>query len=263
MTRTKPFSGIVKEYTEERFIGYIAGKVTMDYKIVHKYDGSKLTEIHTYSSKNKLTNISYYNYDHLQNITEILIKTAKGTIKQRIIYEYINNRLSHVTNISKIFKIVTKYDESGNPLQNDYDKSKDDLPCSTKFNNKYDVNQRLKEKQIMLPNDELDSIIQYKYNNEGLLLEENITNCKTSFLSGARENKISKNLTSKHSYNDHCDLILSKFFADGQNNETHKKEISYDGTNSICEIKDFRKGRAFLNKDTFALISVTKFSYVR
>jgi hypothetical protein len=212
MTRAKPFSGIVKEYTEERFIGYVAGKVTMDYKIVHKYDGSKLTEIHTYSSKNKLTNISYYNYDHLQNITEILIKTTKGTIKQRIIYEYINNRLSQVTNTSKIFKIVTKYDESGNPLQNDYYKSKDDLPYSTKFNNKYDVNHRLIEKQIMLPKDELDSIIRYKYNNEGLLLEENIMNCKTSFSPGALENKISQNLTLKHSYNDQGELIFIQVF---------------------------------------------------
>lgn len=264
MREKPPFSGTVKEYTRERYIGYVQGNISLDYKIIFKFDeNNKLNEIHSYNAKNKLTDISYYLYDNFKNLAEVIIKTAKGNKKQQIIYEYSDNKSYQVTNILKGQRIITKYDEFGNPIEEIFDVDSSKPPNIMKFINKYDDKQQLIEKQTLLPSGEIDSTVKYKYNTRGLLIEECQTNEKTSWIVNGREFRLWKSHISQFFYNNNKDVILTEFYTDGNNDETHKKEITYDEFNSITEIKDFRKGYAFKNKDTFGLVSVTKYSYVR
>ena len=133
----------------------------------------------------------------------------------------------------------------------------------TKYKNIYDKNKIVVEKHTILLSGELESIEKYKYNNEGLLIEKNKINIKTSWFGKGQELRTSKNSVSKHTYNNKGDLILSEFYSDMFGNETHKKEITYDKYNDIAQIKDYRKGYAYIYKDNFGLISVTKYSYIR
>ena len=119
------------------------------------------------------------------------------------------------------------------------------------------------EKQTIIPSGELDSTTRYKYDSNGLLNEEDKINNKTSWFANGRELKLSKHSVSKHTYNNRGDLVLSEFHSDGFGDESHKKEITYNEFNDITQIKDYRKGYAYIWKDDFGLLSITKYYYVR
>ena len=117
--------------------------------------------------------------------------------------------------------------------------------------NLYDENGRLVEKHTIFPSGDSDWIDKFQYNDAGLLIEEQ---------------KIRRQLVSivKHSYNDKGDLILSDFNPGEPNHETLKKEIVYNENNDIVEIKEYRKGWCYQDRnDEFGLTGIFRYSYVR
>ena len=118
MLGKSPFSDTVKEYTEERYILDKKENEILDFKYIWKYgENNKLSEVNRYNSKNKLADVSCYKYDNLGNIIEMTVKTAKGSKKQSLKYEYIDNKLYQITNIAKSFRTISKFDDSGNLIE--------------------------------------------------------------------------------------------------------------------------------------------------
>jgi hypothetical protein len=215
MPEKSPFSGAVKEYTEERYILDKKEKEILDYKYIWKYgENNKLSEVNRYNSKNKLADASYFQYDNFGNVIEMTVKTAKGSKKQTIKYEYIDNKLFQIANMARSFKTISKFDDSGNLIEELFFRDASTPPYITRYTNIYDINKRLIEKQTILPSGELDSTIRYKFNSKGLIIEENKINNKTSWFANGREFKLSKNSVSRHTYNDSGDLVLSEFHSD-------------------------------------------------
>jgi hypothetical protein len=264
MDKKPPFVGIVKEYTEERYVFDKKGSELLDYKYIWKYnENNKLSEVHRHKSNNKLADISYYTYDDFQNTLEIIVKTPKGNIKQRLIYEYTNNKLTQITNVAKSFKTIEKFDGYGNLIEEVFYRDISLPPYIKRCKNVYNNNKQLIEKWTILTSGELDSTVRYEYNENGLLTQESVIHNKTTYRVDGKELRISKNSISKHTYNDKGDLFLSEYKSDGFGSETHKKEIAYDEFNDITQINDYRKGYAYIWKDNFGLISVTKYFYKR
>lgn len=264
MSDKLPFSTMVKEYQEEIYGLDTKGSLLLSRKTIYKYDeNNRLREIHDYSSKDKLQDINYYTYDNLNNLLEIQIKTAKGNKKQRIVYEYSQNKLCQIVNTHRSYKAITKYDEHSNIVEEIFYRASDKPPYITKYINEYDSEGHLIKKQKITPDGRLDDVTQYKYNSNGLLIEENVTNGKTSFVLGGKEFKQSKNRITQHVYDNNGNLILSEYFSDGMITETHKKEITYNDLNDIIKITEYVKGIYFTNKNEFKPRRITKYSYIR
>jgi YD repeat-containing protein len=247
-----PFTGAVKAYTMERFIINEKGREALDYKYIWKYNEYRqLFEVEHYSAKNKLSDISRYTYDDQQNLVEIVVKTVKGSVKQHLFYEYKDGKLSQIIDEARFFKIVTKYDDHGNPLEEQNFRDADAPPSVTRYINAYDKNNMLVEKHTIFPLSDSDWVDQYKYDSDGRLIEENRSRNKAVSIV-------------KHSYNDEGDLIRSDYFLDEVNNETIIKNIVYDTDGNILEIKEYRDG--WFNQDDNnepGLISISRYSYVR
>jgi hypothetical protein len=247
-----PFSGAVKEYSMESYVCDEEGKEILDYKYTWKYNqNNQISEIFHYDSKNELANISYYTYDNDQNLIDVTVETVEGTKKQSLVYEYKDNKLSQITDNSLDFQIITKFDDRGNPLEKHNLADADSQFSTTKYINLYDQNNRLVEKHTVFPSGVPNWIDKYKYNSEGLLIEEQ--RIKGQVISIV-----------KHSYNDKGDLILSEYNPHENNNETLKKEIVYDEDKDIVEIKEYRKGWCYQNfNDEFGLTGIARYSYIR
>jgi len=247
-----PFSGVVKEYSLESYGCDENGKEMLDYKYIWKYNNDyKISEFQQYDSENKLLSISSYAYDNDQNLLEVTVKTAEGSTQQKLVYEYKDNKLSQITDIATDYKIITKFDEYGNSIEK-LNLADDDSPFSTtRYANLYDQSNRLIEKHTVFPSGDSDWIDKYKYNDEGLLIEEQrIRNQVTSI--------------AKHSYNDQGDLILSEYNPGESNNETLKKDIVCNGNKDIVEIREYRKGWCYQGRnDEFGLTGIARYSYVR
>jgi hypothetical protein len=247
-----PFSGNVKEYSMESYICNENGEEILDNKAIWKYDeNNKIFEVQNYDANNELLDISYYIYDNDQNLLEIIVKAADESNKQNLVYEYKDNKLSQITDTTIDYKVVTTFDDHGNPLEKQ-NIGLDESPFSvTKYINLYDQNDRLVEKYTVFPSGGTDRIDKYKYNDHGLLIEEQ---------------RIKHQMTSTiiHRYNDKGDLILSEFNPGEINSETLKKEIVYNGNNDIIEIKEYRKGWCYQDfNDTFGLTSIIRYDYIR
>ena len=255
-----PFSGTVKEYSEERYVFDKQKNENLDYKYVYKYnENHELSEVHGYNSKNKLTDISQYVYDDSRKLAEIIVKSARGNKKQRIIYEYTDNKLTQVTNIARSFKTIEKFDDYKNVTEEMFYGDESAPPYITRYKNIYDKDKRLKEKWTILPSNEIDHTESYLYDSKGLLVQETRIN-KASVRNDGKELPRSWESISKYTYDDKDNLVLSEFYSGGSASETHKKEINYDEYGDIAQIKDYR---AFIWEDNFRLVSVTRYSYVR
>jgi hypothetical protein len=252
MDMKPPFSGSVKEYSMESYIYDEDGKEIFDNKTTWKYNQNhKISEIYQYDPKTKFSELTSYIYDKDQNIKEVTIKVEDGELKKHLIYEYKDNILDQIIEIAGDYKIVTKYDDYGNPSERQTFAGTDLLISTTIYINLYDENGRLVEKHTVFPSGDSDWIDKFQYNRSGLLIEEQ---------------KIRQQLVStvKHSYNDKGDLILSDFNPDESNHETTKKEIVYNENNDIIEIKEYRKGWCYQDRnDEFGLTGIFRYSYTR
>ena len=113
-----PFSSPVKEYSMESYICDEDGKEVLDNKVTWKYNQNhKISEIYQYDPKTKFSELSCYTYDKDQNLKEVTVKIEDGEQKKHLIYEYKDNILDQITEIAGDYKIVTKYDDYGNPSE--------------------------------------------------------------------------------------------------------------------------------------------------
>jgi hypothetical protein len=252
MDNKPPFSKAVKEYTMEKYVYDEQGNEILECKYVWKYDkNKKISKVQHYDSNNKLSNKSYYIYDSSRNLSEILVKTARGQMKQRLIHEYKDNKLDQITDLTPGFRIVSKFDDQGNPIEVQNFGDGESQPFVTSYQNLYDQNNRLIEKRAVFPSENSEWINRYKYNDAGLLIEEQCL----------RHQAIS---ITKHSYNEKGDLVLSEVNPGEVNNETLKREIVYAQIDDILEIKEYRKGWCYQNfNDDFGLTGITKYYYIR
>lgn len=247
-----PFSRPVKEYSLESYVSDEDGREVQDYKITWKYNANnKISEVQNYDSNNELSDVSCYTYDNDQNLMGVTVKTADGSRKKSLFYEYKENKLFQITETSADFAIVTRFDDYGNIIEK-HNLGDTGLPFSTtKYINLYDQNDRLIEKHTVFPSGDTVWVEKYKYNNEGLLIEEQ---------------RIRHQITSivNYSYNDKGDLILTECNPDKINSETLKCEIIYDENDDIVEIKEYRKGWCYQDRnDEFGLTGIARYSYVR
>jgi len=247
-----PFSGTVKEYTQENYVCEEHGEEVLDSTYVFKYNqNQQISEISLYDANSELSEISNYTYDNDKNLKEVVVRVADGEQKRKLIYDYKDNKLDQITEIAGDYKSITKYDNLGNPLEKQNITNANVEISNTKYINLYDSNNRLVEKHTIFPSGESDWVEKFTYNDNGLMI---------------KEEKIRHQITSlvEHSYNDKGDLILSDFNPGMSNYETLKKEIIYDRNNDILEIQEYRKGWCYQDRnDEFGLTGITKFSYVR
>jgi hypothetical protein len=247
-----PFSSPVKEYSMESYICNEDGKEVLDNKITWKYNHNhKISEIYQYDPKTQFSELSCYAYDQDQNLKAVTVKIEDGEQKKRLIFEYKDNMLDQIVEIAGDYKIVTKCDDYGNPSEKQTFTGADVLISTTMYVNLYDENSRLVEKHTVFPSGDSDWIEKFQYNDAGLLIEEQ---------------KIRHQLVStvKHSYNNKGDLILSDFNPGESNHEMMKKEIVYNENNDIIEIKEYRKGWCYQDRnDEFGLTGIFLYSYIR
>jgi YD repeat-containing protein len=252
MVTKPPFSSPVKEYQMESYIIDENNQEALDSRVIWRYnEHNKVSEAWNYNSNNELSEISYYTYDEDQNLREIRVEAADGGEKQRFVYEYKNNKLSQITEITPEFKIVTKYDDYGNSLEKQTFGGEEAPFSTTKYINLYDNDGRLIEKHTVFPEGTPDKVYKYKYDSQGLLIEEQqIRNQITSIV--------------KNGYNDKGDLIWSEYNPGEINSESLKKDITYNENNDIVEIKEYRKGWCYQDRnDEFGLTCIIRYSYTR
>ncbi|MBN1191453.1 MAG: hypothetical protein JXA46_16985 [Dehalococcoidales bacterium] len=247
-----PFSSPVKEYSMESYICDEDGKEMLDKRVTWKYrQNHKISEIYEYDPNTKFSELSSYIYDKDDNLKEVTVKIEDGEQKKHFIYEYNDNVLEQIIEIAGDYRIVTKYDDYGNPAEKQTFTGADSPIATTMYVNLYDENGRLVEKHTIFPSGDPDWVDKFQYSDAGLLIEEQKT--KNQVVS-----------TIKHSYNDKGDLILSDFNPGESNHETMKKEIVYNENNDIAEIKEYRKGWCYQDhNDEFALTGIFTYSYVR
>jgi hypothetical protein len=247
-----PFAGTVREYTLESNVYDENGQEVFDSKATWKYnDDNMLSEVLQYDSGNNLLSISSYTYNDNQQLLEVRVKKAEGDVQQTLIYEYKDNRLDQITDTASDYRIVTKFDEFGNPIEKQ-NLLEDDSPFSTtRYINAYDKNNRMVEKHTVFPSGDSSWVDKFEYNDQGLLI---------------KEEKIRNQITSvtMHSYNDKGDVILSEYNPGDFNSETMKKDITYDEFNDIVEIKEYRKGWCYQDRnDELGLTGIARYSYIR
>jgi hypothetical protein len=224
----------------------------LDNKVTWKYNHEfKISEIYQYDPKTKYSELSCYTYDEDQNLKEVTVKIEDGEQKKKLIYEYKDNILDQIIEIAGDYKIVTKYDDHGNPSEKQTFAGADLLISTSMYVNLYDENSRLVEKHTIFPSGDSECIDKFQYNDAGLLIEEQ--KIRHQFVT-----------TVKHSYNEKGDLILSDFNPGESNHETLKNEIVYNQNNDIIEIKEYRKGWCYQDRnDEFGLTGIFKYSYIR
>jgi hypothetical protein len=247
-----PFSGAVKEYSVESYGCSENGDLLFDGKCTWKYNGDhQISEVRQYDAGNELLSVSSYTYDNDHNLREIITKTADGTTQQTLVHEYKNNKLVRITDNAADYQIVTVYDDYGNPIEKQ-NIGEDGSPFSvTRYINLYDQSNRLTEKHTVFPSLAADWIDKYMYNEKGLLIEEQRTKHRLTSIT-------------RHSYNDRGDLILSDFNPDESNNETLKKDIVYNENNDIVEVREYRKGWCYQDRNgEFSFIGIARYSYTR
>jgi hypothetical protein len=252
MDMKPPFSSPVKEYSRESYIIDENGKEVLDNRARWKYNQDHtISEFYQYDPKTKFSELSCYTYDKDQKLKEVLVKIEDGEQKKHLIYEYKDNILDQIIEIAGDYKLVTKYDDYGNPSEKHTFTSADLLISTTMYVNQYDEKGRLIEKHTILPSGGSDWIDKFQYNGAGLLIEEQ----------KVRHQLVS---TVKHSYNEKGDLILSDFNPGKSNHETIKKEIVYNENNDITEMLEYRKGWCYQDhNDEFGLTGIFTYSYIR
>jgi hypothetical protein len=252
MDMKPPFSSPVKEYSMESYFYDEEGKEVFDNKVTWKFNQDhKVFEINQYDPKTKFSELSSYTYDKDQNLKEVAVKIETGEQKKLFVYEYKDNLLDQIIEIAGDYKMVTRYDDHGNPTEKQTFSREDTLISTTMYVNKYDEKSRLIEKRTLFPSGDSDRIDQFQYDQAGLLIEEQKT--KHRLVS-----------TVKHSYNSKGDLILSDFNPGESNHETLKKEILYNQDNDIIEIKEYRRGWCYQDRnDEFTLTGKFIYSYIR
>jgi YD repeat-containing protein len=247
-----PFAGTVREYTLESYVCDENGQEVFESKATWKYnDDNMLSEVLQYDADDNLISTSTYTYNDNQQLLEVRVKKAEGDIQQILAYEYKDNRLDQITDTASDYRIVTKFDEFGNPIEKQ-NLLEDGSPfSSTRYVNAYDNNNRLVEKHTIFPSGDSGWVDKYEYNADGLLVGEQLKKHQiTSFI--------------KHSYNAKGDLILSEYNPGESNNETLKRDIVYNANNDIVEIKEYRKGWCYQDRgDKFGLTVIVRYSYVR
>jgi YD repeat-containing protein len=252
MDEKPPFSSPVKEYMMESYICNEDGTEVLDNKATWKYNQDHtISEIYQYDPKTRFSESSRYSYDKDRNLMEVTVNIEDGEQKKHLIYDYKDNFLDRITEIAGDYKIVTRYDDCGNPSEKQTFTRADLQISTTMFVNLYDENGRLVEKHTVFPANESEWIDKFQYNAAGRLIEEQKT----------RRQLVS---TVKHSYNGKGDLILSDFNPGESNHETLKKEIIYNRNDDIIEIKEYRKGWCYQDhNDEFGLTGIARYSYVR
>ncbi len=247
-----PFSKPVKEFSMENYVLDEDGKQVLDNKVTWKYNKDhKLSEVYQYDSNMALSEVSYYTYDNDQKLKEITVKVEDGEQKKLFVYDYNEDKLDQIAEIAGDYKLLTKFDDYGNPSEKHSYTSADVLLATTIFINLYDQKGRLIEKHTIFPSGESDRVDKFQYNEAGWLIEEQ--NIRHQLVS-----------TVKHSYNDKGDLILSDFNPGEPNHETLKREIVYSKNNDVMEIKEYRKGWCYQGRnDEFGLTGIALYSYVR
>jgi hypothetical protein len=252
MDMKPPFSSPVKEYSQESYVFDEDNKQVLDNKVVWKYnDDHKISEIYQSDPKTKFSELSRYIYDQEQRLKEITVTIEDGEQKKHLFYEYKDDILDQIIETAGDYKIVTRYDDFGNPTEKQTYTGADLLISTTMYVNQYDDKGRLVEKNTIFPSGDSERIDKYRYDAAGLLIEEQ--NIRHQLVS-----------TVKHSYNDKGDLVLSDFNPGESNNETLKREIVYSKDNNINVIKEYRKGWCYQDRnEEFGLTGVTFYSYVR
>jgi hypothetical protein len=247
-----PFSSTVKEYTLENYVYDDDGKAVLDNKFTWKYNlNHQISEVIQYDSNNELSEISHYTYDDGQKLKEVEVKVAEGEQKKVLLYDYKDNVLEQITELAGDYKTVTKYDDYGSPSEKLTFTRADLLIATTVFINLYDQNGRLVEKHTIFPSNDSECIDKFQYDEAGRLIEEQKT--RSQFVSIAR-----------HTYNDKGDLILSEFNPGQPNYETIKREFLYSLNNDILEVKEYRKGWCYQDRnDEFGLTGIARYSYIR
>jgi hypothetical protein len=252
MDMKPPFASPVKEYTLEHYALDEAGKEFLDNRTVWKYNQDhQISEVHQYDPQNKFSEISCYSYDEVLNLKEVTVKIENGEIKKHLFYEYRDDKLDRIIEIGGDYKFVTKYDDYGNPAEKHTYTAADLLISTTIYVNLYDENNRLVEKHSVFASGDSGWIDKFQYNQAGWLIEEQ---------------KIRHQLVSivKHKYNDKGDLILSEFNPGESNQERLKNEIVYNRNNDIMEIREYRQGWCYQDRnDEFGLVGKSLYSYIR
>ncbi len=252
MEMKPPFASPVKEYSMETYIFDEDGQELFDKKTTWKYNiNNKISEIYQYDPKTKFSESSYYTYDEDHNLKEVTVKIETGEQKKYLVYEYKDNLLDQIIEIAGDYKFITKYDDFGNPYEKNTYSGADLLISTTMYVNQYDEKGRLVEKHTLFPSGDSRWIDKYQYNEAGLLVEEQ---------------KIRHQLVSivKHVYNDKGHLILSDYNPGESNHETIKKDILYNRNNDIMEIREYRRGWCYRDRnEEFALTGIFVYSYVR
>ena len=118
MDAKPPFSGTVKEYSLESYVCDENGREFLDSKITWKYNrDQKISEVYQYDENHELSEISSYTYDDNRNLLEITVKTADAEQKQSLAYEYKDNKLIQITETGEDYKIATRFDDYGYPIE--------------------------------------------------------------------------------------------------------------------------------------------------
>ena len=252
MEMKPPFSSPVKEYSLEHYICDEEGNEVLDNKVTWKYNQDhQISEISQYDPQTKFSELSSYAYDENLKLMEVTVKIEDGEQKKRLIYEYKDDILDQITEIAGDYKIITKYDDYGNPSEKQTYTGADLLISTTMFVNLYDENGRLIEKHTVFPSGDSERVDKFQYNEAGQLIEEQ--NIRRQLVSVV-----------KHSYNDKGDLILSEFNPGESIQETMKNEIIYNEDNDIIEIREYRKGWCYQDRnDEFGLVGTFIYSYIR
>ena len=255
MDTKPPFSSPVKEYTQEVYLCDEDGNQVLDSRFVWKYnEHHNVSEVAQYNSNNELWEVTSYTYNDDQTLKEVTVKVAggdfEGELKRALFYEYKDGALDQITEIGGDYKIVTKYDDCGNPTEKHNFSGEDLVISTTMYVNIYDQG-RLVEKHTVFPSGGPNWVDKFKYNDDGLLIEEQ--NDRSKLVSIV-----------KHSYNEKGDLILSDFNPGEPNYETLKREIFYNENGDIKVIKEYRKGWCYQDRnDEFGLTGVAMYFYVR
>jgi hypothetical protein len=252
MDMKPPFSSPVKEYSQESYVLDEDGQLVLDNKTTWKYNQNhQITEISQNNSNKDYSEISQFTYDDGQRLKAVFVQVVEGEQKKVTFYEYTDDKLSQTIEIAGDYKIAIKYDDYGFPSEKQTFTRGDLLISTTLYINLYDQNGRLVEKHSIFPANDQDWIDKFQYNEAGWLVEEEKT----------RHQLVS---SAKHSYNEKGDLIMSDFNPGQPNYETLKREYVYGENNDILEIKEYRRGWCYQDRnDEFGLTAIARYTYVR
>ena len=146
MEMKTPFASPVKAYSIEYHVIGEDGQLVLDNRTTWKYNADhQIVEIDQQNSNKYYSEKTIYSYDENLKLQEMVVKVAEGEVKRRLVYEYEDDLLTQVTEVAGDYKIVTKYDDQGNPAEKSTYTRSDYLVSNTVFVNLYDQNGRLVE----------------------------------------------------------------------------------------------------------------------